>query len=234
VNHLLAIDTSSEACSLALAANGEVLQRHWLAPLRHAELLLAAVRSLLQEADTPLGRLDSIIFGRGPGSFTSLRIGIGVVQGLAWGADLPVVPISSLAAVAQQAVDLNPAQQQELLLPDILVAMDARMSEVFHCIYEVSDAGILSPRSSESVSAPGALTVDDPKLTVGAGNGFERYAELKQLGGKLRQVHAELLPRAASLIPLARRWLEQNEPLPAAQAQPVYVRNQVAEKSSGI
>ena len=88
---LLAIETSSEACSVALCIGGELLERHEHAPLRHAELLLPAIRGLLSEADLPLSRLDAIAFGRGPGSFTSLRIGIGVVQGLAWAVDLPVV-----------------------------------------------------------------------------------------------------------------------------------------------
>ncbi len=230
MRNLLAIDTSSAACSVALALNGATLQRHLLAPLRHAELLLPAVHSLLAEAGVTLGSMDAIVFGRGPGSFTSLRIGIGVVQGLAWGADLPVVPISSLAAVAQQAMGGDPGDGPDAASRYILVAMDARMAEVFHCSYAVTAAGELLQESPESVSAPAAVTVTRAALTVGAGNGFGCYAELRCLGETLRRVQAELLPCATALLPLARQWLARHEPLPAAAAQPVYIRNQVADK----
>lgn len=232
MRNLLAIDTSSEACSVALAVNGASLQRHLLAPLRHAELLLPAVHALLAEAGVTLSSMDAIVFGRGPGSFTSLRIGIGVVQGLAWGADLGVVPISSLAAVAQQAIGRDPDGRPQASAHYILVAMDARMAEVFHCTYAVSAAGELLQQSPESLSLPAAVSVTQADRTVGAGNGFRRYAELRALGSTLRQVKAELLPCAAALLPLARRWLERFEPLPAAAAQPVYLRNQVADKPS--
>jgi len=228
MRNFLAVDTSSEACSVALSVGGEVVEQHLVAPLRHAELLLPAVHGLLDEAGVSLGSLDFVAFGRGPGSFTSLRIGIGVVQGLAWGADLPVVPVSSLAAVAQQAIGSSPDGKSGC----ILAATDARMSEVFHCTYAVSDTGILLLQTPESVSAPGAVTVADPELTTGAGNGFERYPELSALGGTLRQVRPELLPRATALIPLAAQWLENHDPLPAADAQPVYIRNHVANKPS--
>jgi len=102
---ILAIETSAEACSVALAVDDEIEERFELAPMRHAELLLPFVRELLSRAEQPLAGLDAIAFGRGPGSFTSLRIGIGVVQGLAWGADIPVVPVSSLASAAQDAAE---------------------------------------------------------------------------------------------------------------------------------
>lgn len=232
MRNLLAIDTSSEACSVALACNGAILQRHVLAPLRHAELLLPAVHALLDEAGVALGSMDAIVFGRGPGSFTSLRIGIGVVQGLAWGADLPVVPISSLAAVAQQAMVHDPGDGPEALPRYILVAMDARMAEVFHCTYAVTAAGELLQESPESVSAPGMVVAGKAELTTGAGNGFERYVELRRLGESLRRVRADLLPCAAALLPLAGQWLARHQPLPAAAAQPVYIRNQVADKPS--
>ncbi len=226
---LLAIETSSEACSVALSWSGEIRQRHQHAPLLHAELLLPAVRSLLDEAGVNLNQLDAIVFGRGPGSFTSLRIGIGVVQGLAWGAELPVVPVSSLATVAQQLL-WNGAVP--LALPArILVALDARMQEVFHCTYAVDVAGRLQELAPEEVSPPAQVHAPDPGLTTAAGNGFERYPELVALGHTLRGVHASLLPSASALLPLAELWLREHEPLSAEQAQPVYVRNQVAIKS---
>lgn len=228
MTQLLAIETSGEACSVALSWSGNVLQRHQHAPLLHAELLLPAVRGLLDEAGISLNQLDAIVFGRGPGSFTSLRIGIGVVQGLAWGAELPVVPVSSLAAVAQQLVWNCSAP---LRCPaHILVAVDARMNEVFHCTYAVDASGRLQELSPEEVSSPCSVHAIDPGSTTAAGNGFERYPELGALGRSLRVVHASLQPTASALLPLAEHWLRVHQALPAAQAQPVYVRNQVAIK----
>ncbi|HLF31610.1 MAG TPA: tRNA (adenosine(37)-N6)-threonylcarbamoyltransferase complex dimerization subunit type 1 TsaB [Xanthomonadales bacterium] len=239
MQQLLAIETSSEACSVALCVRGEILQRHQLAPLKHAELVLPAVRSLLAEAGLTLGNLDAIAFGRGPGSFTSLRIGIGVVQGLAWGANLPVVPVSSLAAAAQTALALEAEANPGLLggtpgSHQILVALDARMGEVFHCGYAVSTEGLVQALGPERVSAPAAVNVAAAAWILAAGNGFERYAELKRLGGTLTRLRPEVLPGATAVISLAQHWLRQNGALPAADAQPVYVRNRVAEKPSKL
>lgn len=226
---LLAIETSSEICSVALNCGGETRLRHQHAPLQHADLLLPSVNSLLDEAGIGLANLDAIAFGRGPGSFTSLRIGIGVVQGLAWGADLPVVPISSLATVAQQAIGLDAAAPVDRPW-HFLVAMDARMGEVFHCTYCLDEQGLLAALTPECVASPGLVIAPEPERTWGVGNGFERYAELSELGRTLHRVRADILPAAAALIPLAHQWLKWNEALPAAEAQPVYVRNQVAVK----
>lgn len=230
MNRLLAIETSGEACSVALYLGGEIRERHEHAPLRHAELLLPAVRYLLEEADVSLNSLDAVAFGRGPGSFTSLRIGIGVVQGLAWGADLPVVPLSSLSSVAQQV--MGSPTGAVVTECAILVAVDARMQEVFHGLFVPSGDGVVVALGEEGVSAPGVLTVTNAGLTLGAGNGFARYPALAELGLRLRQVQPEIVPRATALIPLARHWLSQHDALSAEEAQPVYVRNQVAEKPS--
>jgi tRNA threonylcarbamoyladenosine biosynthesis protein TsaB len=228
VTHLLAIETSGEACSVAVSWAGEVISRHQHAPLLHAELLLPAVRGLLDEAGVGLNQLDAVVFGRGPGSFTSLRIGIGVVQGLAWGAGLPVVPVSSLAAVAQQLVWNCSAA---LRLPaHILVAVDARMNEVFHCTYAVDALGRLQELGPEAVSQPSLVHAVDPGLTTAAGNGFERYRELSILGRTLVRVHPGLMPAASALLPLAEQWLQTHQALEAVHAQPVYVRNHVADK----
>jgi tRNA threonylcarbamoyladenosine biosynthesis protein TsaB len=188
----------------------------------HAELLLPWVRELLGEAGAKLTDLDAIVFGRGPGSFTSLRIGIGAVQGLAWGAELPVVPISSLAAVA--------GQLQAQVGDSILVAMDARMGEVFHGQFVRNGAGELLAESGEAVSPPGQVEVRDPRQVRMAGTAFGRFPELESLSSQALSVHAGLMPSATALLPLARQWLKQNQALPAAQAQAVYLRDNVAEK----
>lgn len=224
MNRLLAIETSGEACSVALSINGECTESFAHAPMRHAELLLPAVREVLEGAGLSIGDMDAIAFGRGPGSFTSLRIGIGVVQGLAWGADLPVVPVSSLAAVAQQAWEL--AARPDM---PVVVAMDARMQEIFSARFTATGNGVIEAGSAEIVGLAEALGTESHPF-IAAGNGFERFPELSALRDEAEHCFADLWPRAATVLKLAQDWLRNNEALPAALAQPVYIRNQVASK----
>ena len=227
MNKLLSIETSAESCSVALSDGKNTWEKFEHAPRRHAELILPMVRSLLAEADLALGQLDGIAFGRGPGSFTSLRIGIGVAQGLAWGADLPVVPVSSLAAVAQDALD----QARSPGISRVCVAMDARMQEVYTANFEVDVGGFVIPSGEERVCSPADVRAEGVAGVCAAGNGFEVYPELQQLAGELGLGIPDCWPRAGAISRLAARWLENNQPLPADQAQPVYIRNQVASKS---
>lgn len=225
---LLAIETSSEACSVALSLDGECREVHEQAPMRHAELLLPAVSGLLGEAGLSLSALDAIAFGRGPGSFTSLRIGIGVVQGLAWAAELPVVPCSSLAAVAQAAFDRTGEGNER-----VCVAMDARMQEVFTAEFLRGPGGLAEAASAERVCAPSVVgRAAQAGPFIAAGNGFDRYPELKDLADAAVARYPDLWPRASVIARLALGWLEHHQPLPAAQAQPVYIRNNVATKPS--
>jgi tRNA threonylcarbamoyladenosine biosynthesis protein TsaB len=222
---LLAIETSAEACSVALYSDGETTEYFELAPRRHAELLLPAVQSLLDDAGLPLARLDAIAFGRGPGSFTSLRIGIGVVQGLAWGAGLPVVPVSSLAAVAQQAAGDGAGEAST-----ICVAMDARMNEVYTANFQLDDNGIVMASSEERVCSPDRVSAPEAGPFIAAGNGFDRFGELRPLAAKAVECHPDIWPRATLVCKLALKWLDSNEALTAGLAQPVYIRNDVASK----
>lgn len=228
MKRMLAIETSAETCSVALNAGDEVLERFEHAPMKHAELILPSISGVLAEAGIAVQDLDAIAFGRGPGSFTSLRIGIGVVQGLAWGADRPVVPVSSLAAVAQVAA----GERQDLPSESqIVVAMDARMQEVFHAAFRLGADGLVVADGEERVGPPKDLSPTGQ--WVAAGNGFERYDALAQTARKALVCRADAWPRASAVLALAGRWLEHNEPLPAALAQPVYIRNDIAEKPSG-
>ena len=226
MHKVLAIETSAEACSVALSADGFSREIFKHAPMRHAELLLPAIHSLLADAGLELSALDAIAFGRGPGSFTSLRIGIGVVQGLAWGARLPVVPVSSLAALAQVAFERTLQQD----ISGILVAVDARMQEVYSGCFEISPEGLVSAVSEERVCAPEKISADQPGLICGAGNGFDHYPSLLTLGAELAVCLPDCWPRASAVCRLAVSWLERNQALPADQAQPVYIRDKVAEK----
>lgn len=212
---------------MALDAGSDLLEYHEHAPLRHAELLLPAAERLLAEAGIALRDLDAIAFGRGPGSFTSLRIGIGVVQGLAWATGLGVVPRSSLAALALEAAESAGAVDGAL----IRVAVDARMQEVFSADFEWR-GGRLHRRGDERVCAPAdaALPPSDAQPFIAVGNGFARSEELAALGRTAISCLADLWPRASMILRLAEAWLEDHEPLPPALAQPVYIRDQVAEK----
>lgn len=221
--NILAIETATEACSVALASGADLNHRFSLEPRGHASLLLPWVGELLAEAELSLTQLDFIAFSRGPGSFTSLRIGIGVTQGLAWGAGVGVVPVSSLQTAAQKAVESG--------VKNAAVALDARMSEVYFAHYSVDERGLMQAITEETVSAPGAVVISDPARTYGIGNGFERYPELQELGGSLAGVYAEIWPQAAAMVPLAKDWASKNKPLDAAEAQAVYVRDDVARKS---
>ncbi|MGD9265336.1 MAG: tRNA (adenosine(37)-N6)-threonylcarbamoyltransferase complex dimerization subunit type 1 TsaB [Lysobacterales bacterium] len=223
--NLLAIETSTETCSVALAAGGETRELYEHAPRKHAELLLPWVQQLMSDAGLGFGALDAIAFSCGPGSFTSLRIGIGVVQGLAWGADRPVVPVSSLASTAQAAAAEG--------ICSTVVALDARMDEVFTGAFRLNEGGIAIPVDAERVCRPQDVREPAGPDVWGIGIGFARYEALAALGGKLAGVRSDLWPRAATVIELARHWLRDNDPLPAEHAQPVYLRDNVAKKQQG-
>lgn len=220
--NLLAIETAAETCSVALAVNGEVLERYQHAPRKHAELLLPWVEQLMAEAGIGFASIDAIAFSQGPGSFTSLRIGIGVAQGLAWASDRPVIPVSSLAATAQTAAEDGVSRA--------LVALDARMGEVFTGAFETKSDGIMIPVTAEKVCPPEDVQLPTGSGFQGIGVGFERYDALAALSGRLSGLRPEIWPRATSVITLARYWLSSNEPLSAEHAQPVYLRDNVAKK----
>ena len=220
--NLLAIETATETVSVALAINSEVLERYLHAPRKHAELLLPWVGELLAEAGVGFAVLDAIAFSRGPGSFTSLRIGIGVVQGLAWASDCPVVPVSSLAATAQTAAGEG--------VGTALVALDARMNEVFTGTFEANSDGIMVPVDVEKVCDPQDVRLPGNSEVFGVGIGFERYAALGKLSEQLAGIRTDIWPKASSVLRLAQDWLLRHEALPAEQAQPVYLRDNVAKK----
>jgi len=218
---LLAIETSSEACSVALEAGGRVVERFEVAARGHAERLLPWVQALLDGAGQTLAGLDAIAFGRGPGSFTSLRIGIAAVQGLAWGANVGVVPVSSLLATALAAGPDGPGRR--------LVALDARMGEVWTAVVEVAPGGAARVVGDERVAPPGAVAAPGGEW-MAVGNAFSRCAPLRALAAGASVVRADTWPTASAVLEAAKAWLAENAPLPAAGAQPVYLRDRVARK----
>jgi tRNA threonylcarbamoyladenosine biosynthesis protein TsaB len=221
---LLALDTSTEACSAALLIDGATTLRFEITERSHAELILPMVDSLLLGAGLDLADLDGLAFGRGPGGFTGLRIATGVIQGLALGANLPVAPVSSLAAVAEQV----PASEGEV----VLVCNDARMGEVYWAAFRRDGSGGLEAVSAESVSPPERVPLDLAALRHAAGNGIARHPVLRQrLADAGLQIHDGLYPSADAIARLGAQELAAGRGIAAEMALPVYVRDDVARPS---
>ncbi|HEY0943099.1 MAG TPA: tRNA (adenosine(37)-N6)-threonylcarbamoyltransferase complex dimerization subunit type 1 TsaB [Steroidobacter sp.] len=220
---LLAIDTATERCSVALRIDGRVIERASEQPRGHADLVLPMVESVLQEAGLKLADLDGIAYGRGPGAFTGVRIAVGVVQGLAFGAQLMTVGVSNLAAVAQQVA--RPGDR-------ILVCMDARMDQVYWSSFAREQGSeLVSSLGPERVDPPDAVA--DSDYSVLAGTGFKAYAQLRsRLATSGRIVHDSTLPRASDIALLAEAEFRAGRAKPAVEAEPVYVRDQVAHVKS--
>lgn len=222
---ILAIDTSTEFLSLALWLNGLVLSRDIHAGQTHSQQILPTLRTLLDEAKIELTALDGIAFGAGPGSFTGLRIACGVAQGLAFGANLPVVAVSTLQALAQQ----SGAEK-------VIACLDARMGEIYHAAYEKQNGEWLE------VSAPALFKPEDaPKVNgddwVGVSTGWLVYPDVLQAvyGEQLREMPApdrHSHPTATSIAELALPTFEAGLARPAQEAAPIYIRNKVALKMS--
>jgi tRNA threonylcarbamoyladenosine biosynthesis protein TsaB len=224
--NLLALDSATEACSAALLHEGALFERYELIGRGHAERLLPMADELLAEARTGLSALDGIAFGRGPGSFTGLRIAAGTTQGLAAGAKIPVLPVSDLAAVAMAAWRLSGKDH-------ILVCMDARMGQVYWAAF---DCRADSPQAvtEEAVANPGEVAPPGGESWFGAGHGFAAYPALAEnLGARLAGTAPELLPRASDILRIAAVDFAAGRGLPAAQALPVYLRNEVVHRRQG-
>lgn len=225
---ILALDTATEVCSVALLVKDDLLARELRPGAGHSEHILSLVQTVLAEAAVALADLDCIAFGRGPGGFTGVRLAASVTQGLAYGAGLPVVPVSDLLAVAQQALDLTPAATS------VLVCNDARMQEVYWGCATRAAAGLATPAGSEQVGPPGEVRLPPglPGPVHGAGRGFAVWPSIQQgLGSELERVWAELLPRAREIARLAVPVWQAGRGVAAQQAQPVYLRNSVAKPS---
>ncbi len=221
---LLALETSTEACSVAIFLDGKIHERvdHGQ---HHSELVLGMVQEVLAEAGVSLRQLDAIAFSRGPGSFTSLRIGAGVVQGLAFGANLPVVPVSSLAVLAQ-GVDA----------PKVLAAFDARMNQVYWGAYVRDAKGLMRLAGTEIVIAPADVPVPEGSGWVGAGNGWDQYAAVltARLGNHMSEWRKQVFPKARHVAELGLELLKAGQTVTAEEALPVYVRDEVAAKMKSV
>jgi tRNA threonylcarbamoyladenosine biosynthesis protein TsaB len=224
MTNLLAIDTSTEACSAALSVDDRVSARFRLAPREHSQLLLPMLDELLEEAGLAVTQLDALAFGCGPGAFTGVRIAAGVIQGIALGADLPVVSVSSLAALAQGA-------WREFGAGRVLAAIDARMGEVYWGLYEAGAAGLMTPVAEERVAAPDDVTPPQGGGWIGAGSGWDTYHEVlaQRLGDAVEGWQAQRFPHAHDVAVLGVRDFAAGLGVPAEQALPHYIRDRVVQ-----
>lgn len=226
---ILAIDTATEACSAALYDHGRILERYQVAPREHAALILPMLDELLGEAGYSLKDMDGLGFGRGPGAFTGLRIAAGVVQGVAFGADLPVVPVSTLAALALAAMD-------ETAMDYAFPCIDARMGEVYWGVYQRGAGGWPEAQQEERVCAPEAVDFPEDAVTGAiAGSGWRSYGEVlrQRLQGRVgSEETTALYPRAGAVARLAAEGFKQGWQVTAEMAVPVYLRDNVAKKPS--
>jgi tRNA threonylcarbamoyladenosine biosynthesis protein TsaB len=221
---LIAIETCTEMCSAALWVDGALDSIEVRAPRQHGELILRQVEELLARAEIARSSLDAVAVGRGPGAFTGVRLGLGVAQGMAFALDCPVVPISTLQALAQQLV----SEQPDTPPVEILAALDARMGEVYWSLNPVVEGR--AQAAPEQVSVPGqVLPAWRGAPDRGIGSGFAAYPELVERSGLSEErLYSDALPRAREVAVLAVDAWERGGAIPPEQAQPVYLRDNVA------
>ncbi|WP_312606388.1 tRNA (adenosine(37)-N6)-threonylcarbamoyltransferase complex dimerization subunit type 1 TsaB [Kosakonia cowanii] len=223
---ILAIDTATEACSVALWNDGTTFAHFELCPREHTQRILPLVRAALADAEVKLTDLDALAFGRGPGSFTGVRIGIGIAQGLALGAELPMIGVSTLATMAQGAWRKTGATR-------VLAAIDARMGEVYWAEYQRDADGVWHGEETEAVLKPEAVSdrlqqLDGSWAMVGTGWGA--WPELAAKSPLTLTDGEMLLPTAEDMLPIARQLFAAQKWVAVEQAEPVYLRNEVAWK----
>jgi tRNA threonylcarbamoyladenosine biosynthesis protein TsaB len=221
---LLALDTATECCSAALLVGDQLLAREAELAREHAQRILPMIDELLAEAGVSLRRLDAIAFGRGPGSFTGVRLAASLTQGLAFGAGLGVVAVSDLRAVAQRAFD------EDTRITHALVCNDARMQEVYWGCFERNGDGLAAACGPEGVAPPAQVRLACGwSAACGLGRGFAAYPVLRSLAGvSVRSPWDRLLPRAAEVARLAAPELAAGRVLGPEAALPVYLRDDVA------
>ncbi len=218
---LLAIETSSEGCSAALLLDDKLFTRFEIAPMQHTQKILPMIHDLLSESFTSLNQLDAIAFGCGPGSFTGVRIATSVAQGLGFAMELPLIPVSSLAALAQ-------ATYTDLNWKKIVTAIDARIQEVYWGAYELNASGIMELKGQEKVGKPQEIELPLGEWS-GAGNAWKIYSN--EIPVKPSLIDASRLPTAAGVIQIAKVKYTKKDWVRAEDAHPTYLRDEVAKKS---
>ncbi len=220
---LLAIESSTEACSAALLYHQAIHQRYQLAPRQHSQLILPMMQSLLDEAGLKLSDLDALAFTRGPGSFTGIRIAASVIQASALAAGLPVVLVSSLQCLAQGAYRVFQAEQ-------VLAAMDARLDEIFSATYALDNKAIMRECDAEQLIVPAQLQSISLDNFVGVGSAWDKYHAIlaQQFNNQLQRWYPQRYPSAYDVALIASDAYQCGEFVAAAEALPTYLRETVA------
>ena len=222
---ILAIDTATEACSAALLIETEIIERYQVAPRKQSELILPMVDEIMHESGCLMSQLDAVAFGCGPGSFTGVRLATAVTQGIAFAADIPGIPVSTLKAMAHDSMS-------RFNVDCVMTAIDARMKEVYWAVYQNAGNSI-SEQQPEQVIAPQDISYQANSSVIGVGTGWGTYRQILSTvtGSIIQRIEPEVFPRAASIVQLgAEKWLN-NESIDAQHALPVYLRNQVTHRS---
>lgn len=221
--NLLVIDTATEACSVAVQVDGKIYNRFEICPQQHSQRILPMIDEVLHEANITLKELDYLGFGRGPGSFTGVRIATGILQGLSLGTGLKVVGISTLAAMAQEASD-------KFKVNHVFAAIDARMAEVYFAEYAFSE-GIVRLIAEESVLPPEVALPETAENCVylGVGTGWAAYEAL-DVDNKVNVISDVIYPNALYMLPLALAQIEAGLAVDVEDIQPVYLRDKVTWK----
>ncbi len=220
---LLAIDTSSDACSVALQLGDDVVEQHVVGEREHTSILVPMIADLLREAGAAIPDLDAIVLGNGPGSFIGMRIGASVAQGICYGAGLKLVPVSSLAAVAAETIDETGAER-------LLVAQDARMHEVYVGQFRRGGDGLPVATGEEEIRGIAAFA-DIEGQYVAAGAAWEKFPKLlEENRERIHEVAGISLPRARYLLACGARIFRDGGAIPADALTPSYIRVKVAEK----
>lgn len=223
---ILAIDTATEACSVALYNEGTSCAHFELCPREHTQRILPLVRDILNEGGVGLTALNALAYGRGPGSFTGVRIGIGIAQGLALGAELPMIGISTLATMAQGAWRVTGATR-------VLAAIDARMGEVYWAEYQRDENGVWHGEETEAVLKPEAVAARLKQLQgewATVGTGWQAWPDMAQDSELIIRDGEVTLPAAEDMLPLAIQALNAGQTVAVEYAEPVYLRNEVTWK----
>jgi len=225
--NLLALDTSSDACSVAVQADKDIFEKHVIRAKEHTNILIPMIQKLLHDAGVELQDLDAIVLGNGPGSFIGMRIAASVAQGLAFGSGLQIVPVSSMAAIAAEVMDAYSATE-------VVVAQDAHMNEVYLGTYRSDGDGLPAAVTDElilPIEQIDELTNVSPPEFYAAGKGWTKYPSLLELN---RAAIAEIVdvsyPRAVYLLPLGKRACQDGEAIEPENLMPAYIRTKVAEK----
>ena len=229
---LLALDTATEACSVALLRGGEKTHLAQFAQREHTKHILPMVDEILAQAGITLHQVDALVFGRGPGSFTGVRIGAGIAQGLAFGAELPVIPVSNLAAMAQAAYVQYQAE-------NVLTAIDARMNEVYFAQWQAQKVwpefgefldwqAIIAEQVCSPSNVIKQVAQQHHENAVLAGTGWAAYPELNEANlGKATDI---TLPSALYMLDLALPKWFAGETISPLEIEPIYLRNEVTWK----